>query len=126
MRKILFPFLLLGIVSCKNKTEENFNPTPNDTLVQKPEALGEEIFNGKGVCYTCHKIDTKTVGPSIREIAKIYKEKGASIVDFLQEKSDPIVDPSQYATMQTNFAVTKNLPAEELKALEVYVMSHSK
>jgi cytochrome c len=122
MKKLLFITLIGLTISCKKENQENFGKTTEATT-QKPEDLGKEIFEGKGVCYTCHKPETKTVGPSIKDIAKIYKEKGGNIVDFLQEKSEPIVDPSQYATMKTNFAITKNLPEEELKALEAYILS---
>ncbi|MBP9792695.1 MAG: c-type cytochrome [Flavobacterium sp.] len=126
MKRISLLLLISLAISCKKENQENFGKTTEEvtqTAAQKPEELGKEIFEGKGVCYTCHKPETKTVGPSIQEIAKIYKEKGGNIVEFLQEKSDPIVDPSQYATMKTNFAVTKNLPEEELKALEAYILS---
>lgn len=129
MKRLLFTFIVLSFLSCKKESEENFGkPTEGVTekLALKPEELGKEIFEGKGICYTCHKEEVKTVGPSIKDIAKIYKEKGGNIVAFLQEKGEPIVDPSQYATMKTNFAITKNLPEEELKALEAYILSFSK
>ncbi len=125
MKKIVFTLIVLSFFSCKKESQENFGTTTEATK-QKPEELGKEIFEGKGVCYTCHKPEVKTVGPAIKDIAKLYKEKGGSIVAFLQEKSEPIVDPSQYETMKTNFAVTKNLPEEELKALEAYMLSFSK
>lgn len=129
MKKLLFTFIVLSFISCKKESEENFGkPTAEvvEKIALKPEELGKEIFEGKGICYTCHKEEVKTVGPSIKDIAKIYKEKGGNIVAFLQEKGEPIVDPSQYATMKTNFAITKNLPEEELKALEAYILSFSK
>ena len=56
-------------------------------------------------------------------MTKIYKEKGASIVDFLKEKGEPIVDPSQYSVMKTNFAITKKMTDDELKAIEAYMYS---
>jgi cytochrome c len=62
------------------------------------------------------------IGPSIQEIAKIYREKGASIAAFINEEGAPLVDPSQYEIMKTNFAVTKAMSEEERKALEVYMM----
>lgn len=105
-----------------NAVEENATSTTEtkvDSLIEK----GQELFEGKGTCTACHKPDTKVIGPSIKEIVKIYKEKGASIAAFINEEGEPIVDPSQYETMKTNFAITKAMTAEERKALEVYMMS---
>ncbi len=129
MKKTL---LILGctalLAACNKKEEkkESLYPEVKKTQAQLTLELGQEVFDGKGMCYSCHKPDQKVIGPSIAEIAKIYKEKGASIVDFLKEKGDPIVDPSQYSVMKTNFAITKNLPEEELVALEAYILSHAK
>lgn len=105
-----------------NEVEENAETT-TETSVDPLLAKGQELFEGKGTCTACHKPDAKVIGPSIKEIAKIYKEKGASIAAFINEEGEPIVDPSQYDTMKTNFAITKAMTAEERKALEVYMMS---
>jgi cytochrome c len=105
-----------------NAVEENATSTTEtkvDSLIEK----GQELFEGKGTCTACHKSDTKVIGPSIKEIVKIYKEKGASIAAFINEEGEPIVDPLQYETMKTNFAITKAMTAEERKALEMYMMS---
>lgn len=128
MKKIIvLSLLMIASVSCKKEATEPFGKNNTETeTVKNPADLGKEIFEGKGMCFSCHKPDQKIVGPSIAEIAKIYKEKGASITDFLAEKSGPIVDPSQYSVMKTNFAITKNLPEEELKALETYMLSFGK
>jgi cytochrome c len=48
------------------------------------------------------------------------------MVTFLKGEGEPIVDPTQYAVMKDNFAITKNFSEEELKALEAYVYSHLK
>ena len=48
------------------------------------------------------------------------------MVTFLKGEGEPIVDPSQYEVMKTNFAVTKTMSDEELQALEAYVYSHLK
>ena len=106
-----------------NSVEEN-TETISETTVDPLFTKGQELFEGKGTCTACHKPDTKVIGPSIKEIAKIYKEKGASIAAFINEEGEPIVDPSQYETMKTNFAITKAMTAEERKALEVYMMSY--
>lgn len=83
--------------------------------------LGKKLFKGKGNCYSCHRMDKKSVGPSVTNIMKIYKEKNGDIVGFLRQKKDPIVDPDNYAVMKTNFARLEKFTDEELKAIEVYM-----
>ena len=118
--------LLVGIISvaCKNEKKENYEPPKHDESALS--VSGEELFAGKGTCTACHLPDQKVIGPSITEIAKIYKEKSASIVAFLKEEAEPIVDPSQYEVMKTNFAITKQMSDQELKALEDYILGFSK
>lgn len=121
----------LSLTNCSDKKETDAYGNPvqektevvTDTTVDPLLAKGQELFEGKGTCTACHKPDTKVIGPSIKDIAKIYKEKGGSIAAFINEESEPIVDPSQYDTMKTNFAITKAMTAEERKALEIYMMS---
>jgi len=114
----------LNMISCNEKTAVQNPVDPSKaTITQTPKELGQELFEGKGMCASCHKADIKVVGPSIQEIAKTYREKGASIAAFINEESVPLVDPSQYEIMKTNFAVTKAMSAEERKALEIYMMS---
>jgi cytochrome c len=123
MKNIYLLLLLITIVSCKNETKEN-KEQPVDESATK--ISGKELFEGEGNCTACHQPDQKIIGPSIQEIAKIYKDKNGSIVAFLKEESEPIVDPSQYDIMKTNFAITKMMSDEELKALEDYMYSFSK
>ena len=123
--------LSISLTNCgdKKETDAYVNPveenseTTTETTVDPLFAKGQELFEGKGTCTACHKPDTKVIGPSIKEIAKIYKEKSASIAAFINEEGEAIVDPSQYETMKANFAITKAMTAEERKALEVYMMS---
>ena len=119
MKKTLLLLTLLVFIACKKEA-------PTATTKTTPVTLGKEIFEGKGNCIACHKPDQKIIGPSLQEIAKIYKEKNGSITAFLKQESDPLVDPSQYDVMKTNFAITKSMSDEELKALEVYIYSFSK
>lgn len=123
--------LAISLTNCgeKKETDAYGNPVQEKTEVVRETtvdpllAKGQELFEGKGTCTACHKADTKVIGPAIKDIAKIYKEKGASIASFINEESDAIVDPSQYETMKANFIITKAMTAEERKALEVYMMS---
>jgi len=123
MKKVAFLICLLVLISCKKESEETFGQ-PNPTEVsQTPEQLGKSIFEGKGNCVACHRIDEKLVGPSVQDMAKIYKAQNGDMVSFLKDEAKPIVDPSQYEVMKTNLALTKEMSDEELKGLEAYIYS---
>ena len=122
MKKLSLIITLFCLFSCKSK--EDKSETSIDETATK--ISGQQLFEGEGNCIACHKSDQKIIGPSLQEIAKIYKDNKASIVLFLQQKSEPIIDPSQYEIMKTNFAITKSMSEEELKALEDYIFSFSK
>jgi len=88
-------------------------------------ALGEKLFTEK-TCTTCHQPDAKVIGPSIKDINKVYSEKGANIVAFLKGESEAIVDtdPGQVAIMKANLdGFVKDLTSEELAALAAYMAS---
>lgn len=116
-------FLTIGCGKEEKKTEESVT---YESEVNDPVAKGEALFNDKGMCFSCHKPDQKIIAPSIQNIAQIYKDKNGDMVKFLKGHAEPIVDPSQYAVMKTNFAITKNMSDEELKALEAYMFSFLK
>lgn len=141
MKTILKPLTLavaVLLISCggDKKTDKFGNPVSDDKETieaTNPETSafplaekGKEIFEGKGTCATCHKLDIKLVGPSIIDIAKIYKEKNANMVTFLKGDGEPIVDPTQYEVMKANFALTKTFSEEELQSLEQYMYSQVK
>lgn len=123
MKKIIFLFAFLIFLSCKKESQEAFGKSETSTEAKNPVALGEEIFLGKGACVACHKPDLKLIGPSLQDIAKIYKEKNGDMVSFLKGEGEPIVDPTKYEIMRANFAVIKTFSDEEIKALEAYVYS---
>lgn len=138
MKTYVKPFFALTIAlvfaSCGDKkpkedfsksAEEVTKETVVEEIAENPlVAEGKTIFEGKGTCTACHKPDVKVVGPSLADISKIYKEQNASIVSFLKEEGKPLVDPSQYEVMKANFAITKAMSDDELKALEAYVLSY--
>ena len=120
-----FLVILLTLFSCKNEKQKE-QPDSSAATKLSTNELGKEIFEGKGMCYSCHLENKKIIGPSIVEIATIYKNKNGNIIQFLKGIDKPIVDPSQYEIMKTNFAITKNLPENELKALEDYMLGFAK
>ena len=123
MKKIVFFLSVLTFLSCKKESKESFEKPETTAEAQKPEDLGAAIFEGKGACIACHKPDEKLVGPSLHDIAKIYKDKNGDMVSFLKSEAEPIVDPTQFEVMKPNLELTKTFSEEELKALEVYVYS---
>ena len=131
-KEVLFLSAVLALTSCKKEITENTDQNSTEysegesAKAKTPEALGKEIFEGKGNCTACHQVDQKIIGPSIQEIAKIYKDKNADIITFLKGNAEPIVDPSQFDVMKTNFPVTKAMSDEELKAIETYIYSNLK
>lgn len=131
MKYLFIALSLITLISCgKTEKKETLYPDGQQNVSEGATAdmtpsqkLGMEIFEGKGNCASCHKPEQKIIGPSIQEIARIYKEKGGNMVQFLKGKGEPIVDPSQYEVMKTNFYITKNFSDEELKAIEEYMYS---
>lgn len=136
MKKILFVFAIfsLVLVSCGETKKEEVKkeiesaqeepkaaPASADELV----AMGEKLFTDK-TCVSCHQMDAKIVGPSVKDIVKIYKENNADIVDFLKGNQEAIVDtdPGQVAIMKANLdGFVKDLNEDELKALAAYMNS---
>ena len=96
MKKLLFLLVFFVFLSCGDKKAEPFGKTTDatDVAVDPTLKLGEEIFNGVGLCKTCHLPDKKVIGPSIIDLATIYKEKNGNIVEFLKQNAEPIVDPT--------------------------------
>jgi cytochrome c len=136
---VLLFVMVITMISCGEKKEQDSfgkqdsSSVPTEVLGEDPlvaenslVSVGKEIFEGKGTCVACHQPDTKTVGPSVQEIAKIYNEKNSDIVIFLKGEGEPIVDPSQYEVMKANFAITKQMSDEELKSIEAYINSYLK
>ncbi len=96
---------------------------PEDSAAPTPITEGKKLFEGKGACMACHQPNVKVIGPSLEEIAKIYKDKSADMVKFLKGEGEAIVDPAQFAVMEANLANTKKMSDEELKNIEAYIYS---
>ena len=133
MKNFIVVLAAFTLVSCggKEEKEDSYKSSQavseGDVVQLTPEQeKGRKLFDGKGNCFSCHRADEKSIGPSIEDIAKIYKEKKGDMVKFLKEEAEPIVDPANYAQMKTNFFVTKTFSDEELKALEAYFYSFDK
>ena len=134
MKKILFVFAIfsLAVISCGETKKEDVKKeieAPVEAAKEAPAAgddmiaLGEKLFTEK-TCVSCHQLDAKIVGPSIKDIVKIYDQYDASIVEFLKGNKEAIVetDPGQVAIMKANLdGFVKDLKEEELQALAAYM-----
>ena len=112
-------------IGCGKKEEpkEPLYPEAEVSSTEQQIETGKTLFDNKGNCAACHQPDQRIIGPSIAEIAKIYKKSNGNIVEFLKENAEPIVEPEQYEVMKSNFSITKNMSDQELKALEAYIYS---
>lgn len=131
MKNLALIVVAILMFSCKKESQESFGKENQNTTVAEDkeltaEELGKVIFEGKGNCVSCHQVDQKVIGPSIKEIAKIYQEKNGNMVAFLKGEGDAIVDPSQFAVMEANLALTKTFSDKELQGLEAYINSSLK
>jgi cytochrome c len=135
MKKILFVFAVFSllIISCGETKKEDVKKEVESTSEEPKKeaaskdlvAAGEKLFMDK-TCVSCHQLDAKIVGPSIKDIVKVYDEKNASLVDFLKGTQEAIVetDPGQIAIMKANLdGFVKDLSATELEALAAYMKS---
>lgn len=125
MKQNLFILFVLLFISCKNESnnKDTFSVSNSETTEINTLELGKNLFNGKGTCLACHKPNQKIIGPSIVEIAKIYKDQNADMISFLKGNAEPIVDPSQYEVMKANFQITKKMSDQELEAIVEYMYS---
>jgi len=135
MKKSVFVLGLVALflTSCGEKKKEEVKEvtTPEVEAVEKTAEvvgdleLGKKLFTKK-TCTTCHQPDAKVIGPSIKDINKIYSDQNGNIVAFLKGESKAIVDtdPGQVAIMKANLdGFVKDLSAEELAAIAAYMKS---
>ncbi|SDW79721.1 cytochrome c [Lutibacter oricola] len=131
--------LVLGLsalffVSCGEKKKEEVKKeveTKVETVKEEVKTavnsieLGKKLFTEK-TCTTCHQADAKVIGPSIKEITKVYGEQKGNIVKFLKGESPAIVDtdPGQVAVMKANLdSFVKDMSGDELAAIAAYMRS---
>ena len=115
--------ILFVFVSCKNEPNK---PSEENQVAEVPTLDKGLVLFQENNCAACHQPDKKVIGPSLQEIATIYKKQNGNLVAFLKEEAEPIVDPAMYESMKINLQVTKMMTDEELQSLELYLLSHSK
>ena len=123
MKKIIFLVTLSATIlvfsSFKNETSMHY------VHVNVQDAKGSELFHAKG-CALCHAPEKQIVGPSLKEIANAYKGDVNKVLEFMNQKRKPIVNPEEFKYMQPVLGELKRMKPEERKALATYYMSFYK
>jgi cytochrome c len=126
--------VLLLSVSCSSPNKEKSTSTTteksaiSETVEKNPKSteavasVGQKLYSDKG-CLVCHQLNTKLVGPAVKDIAAAYSGNKAGLTAFLKGEGKAIVDPSQASVMQPQIAITKALPADELNEIVDYILS---
>ncbi|WP_299526951.1 c-type cytochrome [uncultured Lutibacter sp.] len=141
MKKSVFVLALAALffVSCGEKKKEEVKKEVETTVetvedevkdaatevVADNLELGKKLFTEK-TCATCHNPDMKIIGPSIKDINKVYAEQNGNMVKFLKGESPAIVDtdPGQVAIMKANLdGFVKDMSGDELAAIAAYMRS---
>ena len=129
MRGVLFSMVVLMVAGCNmekksGEVNENGVPMRGELSMDSQIFLGNRLFSEK-TCITCHDVNSTKIGPSVKEIMKVYKEKNGDIVAFLKGEANPIVDTTatQVAIMQANIdGFLKDISEEELKTIATYML----
>ena len=87
------------------------------------EQEGKEIFDSLH-CAMCHKPDTGTLIPSLKEISAIYKGKEGQLLNYFKGEVESIINPAKRETMKRYIEKTKELKAEDRKTLADFILSH--
>ncbi len=127
-------FVLTVGISCSSPNKEKSANTTaeKNTILETVEtntetadpalSIGKKLYSDKG-CLVCHQLNTKLVGPAVKDIAVAYSGKKVALTAFLKGQGKAIVDPSQASVMQPQIAITKALSASELNAVVDYILS---
>ncbi len=131
---LLLGLAALFLTSCGDKKKEEVKKEVEPKVETVKEEvkevagnleLGKKLFAEK-TCATCHQADAKVIGPSIKDINKIYADQNGDMIKFLKGEAAAIVDtdPGQVAIMKANLdGFVKDLSDEELAAIAAYMVS---
>lgn len=102
------------------KKKDYIRPIPgkNDTI---PAAVAQkgEVLIAYSDCYTCHKLDQKSIGPAFKDIAKRYPVNKAYI-DMLAQK---VITGGSGIWGSPIMAPHPRLSAEDARTMVLYILS---
>jgi len=101
--------------------EEATEEVVEETATDNAQA-GADLFTANA-CVACHQVDTKLVGPALKDIAAGYVDNTEGLVTFLAGEGEAIIDPTQAAVMAPQVEMTKEMSNEERVAIADYILS---
>ena len=134
MKKVMFTMMIAaGMVACGGgneeatekkpisnaATEETTPPAEEAPVVAKKD--GKALIEGSD-CRTCHKDDSKLIGPAYQEVAKKY-ESNEKNIKMLAEK---VLKGGQGNWGEIPMAGHPNLSVEDASAMVEYILSMKK
>ena len=141
MKKLFFTAILLSltITSCSEKKEQVAEQQPttesntmmeepkpaasadtaSTTAAAKPEDEGKALVEGAD-CLSCHKVDSKLVGPSYQDVAAKYTEAD---IDHLSQK---IIDGGKGVWGDIPMTPHAGLSKENAQKMVKYILSLKK
>lgn len=127
MNKFLIFGLLLAMVSCGKQGEPQ---TENSSLLKEPAVATTDSAiagNNEGLaliegadCMTCHKKDSKLIGPSFQEIADRYTAADANML------ASKIIDGSQGVWGQVPMTAHAGMSKETATKMVEYILTLKK
>lgn len=132
MKKLILATMLtsLAIISCSKKEVEEpkqessvMLEEPSEktqpTVAMSPEEEGKQLVEGTD-CLSCHKVDSKLIGPSYQEVAAKYTEAD---IDMLAGK---IIDGGKGNWGEIPMTPHSGLSPENAKLMVKYILSQKK
>lgn len=129
--RFLAPFVLSAVflAACgggqnTEKKEEAASEAPADNSMVKAGAAEAAASKGAALieqkdCKTCHKVDTKLVGPGYKEVAAKYEATDANI-DMLVDK---VISGGSGHWGEVAMLPHADLPKEDAKEMVKYILS---
>lgn len=90
-----------------------------------PTSAGGKLFFDKG-CNMCHKVKESRLGPSVRKLARGYKNKKSELIAYLQRKGEPIIHPDRSSIMRTQLAKLTILSEKQYNDISHYILNGGK
>ncbi|MEY3920366.1 MAG: hypothetical protein RL634_127 [Bacteroidota bacterium] len=131
MKKVLFTLMIAaGVYACGGGNNETTEQKPISNATEEPAAKAEEAApavakkDGKALiegsdCRTCHKDDTKLIGPAYKDVAKKYPNTPENIKTLAQK----VMNGGQGNWGEIPMAGHPNLSMEDASAMVEYILS---